>query len=137
MLAAEGVASPGREGVGAHDVGGGAQGHGVALQLEASRREAGRGHGALALGAHQEVAQRGQGGLQQHLAQGGKSPLPKKKSPPPKQKERGEQSPPQKKREKGKMANARGVCRARTLAAPSEIAEGVVVGRCRERQGGA
>ena len=40
-------------GVGAHDVPGeGAQGHGVALQLEASHREAGRGHGALAVGAH-------------------------------------------------------------------------------------
>ena len=49
--AAEGVASPRRQRVGAHDVPGeGAQGHGVALQLEASHREA---------------------GLQQHLAQGG------------------------------------------------------------------
>ena len=55
--AAEGVASPHRQRVGAHDVlGEGAQGHGVALQLEASHREAGRGHGALAVGAHQEVA---------------------------------------------------------------------------------
>ena len=41
-------------GVGAHDVPGeGAQGHGVALQLEASHREAGRGHAGLAVGAHQ------------------------------------------------------------------------------------
>ena len=55
--AAEGVASPRRQRVGAHDVPGeGAQGHGVALQLEASHREAGRGHRALAVGAHQEVA---------------------------------------------------------------------------------
>ena len=55
--AAEGVASPRRQRVGAHDVPGeGAQGHGVALQLEASHREAGRGHGALAVGAHQKVA---------------------------------------------------------------------------------
>ena len=44
--AAEGVASPRRQRVGADDVPGeGAQGHGVALQLEASHREAGRGHG--------------------------------------------------------------------------------------------
>ena len=43
---AEGVASPWRQRVGAHNVPGeGAQGH--ALQLEASHREAGRGHGAL------------------------------------------------------------------------------------------
>ena len=70
--AAEGVASPRRQKVGARDVPReGAQGHGVALQLEASHREAGQGHGALAVGARQEVAQRGQGGLQQHLAQGG------------------------------------------------------------------
>ena len=34
----------------------GAQGHGVALQLEASHREAGRGHGALAVGAHQKIS---------------------------------------------------------------------------------
>ena len=55
--AAEGVASPRRQRVGAHDVPGeGAQGHGVALQLEASHREAGRGHGALAVGAHQEIS---------------------------------------------------------------------------------
>ena len=66
---AEGVASPRRQRVGAHDVPGeGAQGHGVALQLEASHREAGQGHGALAVGAHQKIAKRG---LQQHLAQGG------------------------------------------------------------------
>ena len=61
-----------RQGVGAHDVRGeGAQGHGVALQLKASHREAGRGHGALAVGAHQKIAQRGECGLQQHLTQGG------------------------------------------------------------------
>ena len=55
--AAEGVASPRRQRVGAHDVPGeGAQGHGVALQLEASRREAGQGHGALAVGAHQKIS---------------------------------------------------------------------------------
>ena len=55
--AAEGVASPRRQRVGAHDVPGeGAQGHGVALQLEASRREAGRGHGALAVKAHQKIS---------------------------------------------------------------------------------
>ena len=46
--AAEGVASPRRQRVGAHDVPGeGAQGHGVALQLEASHRKAGRGHWLL------------------------------------------------------------------------------------------
>ena len=44
--AAEGVASPRCQGVGAHDVPG--EGHGVALQLEASHREAG----------HQKIAQR-------------------------------------------------------------------------------
>ena len=55
--AAEGVASPRRQRVGAHDVPGeGAQGHGVALQLEASHSEAGRGHGALAVGAHQKIS---------------------------------------------------------------------------------
>ena len=55
--AAEGVASPRRQRVGADDVPGkGAQGHGVALQLEASHREAGRGHGAVAVGAHQEIS---------------------------------------------------------------------------------
>ena len=70
--AAEGVASPRRQRVGADDVPGeGAQGHGVALQLEASHREAGRGHGALAVGAHQEISKRGERGFQQHLAQGG------------------------------------------------------------------
>ena len=70
--AAEGVASPRRQRVGAHDVPGeGAQGHGVALQLEASRREAGRGHGALVVGAHQKISKRGERGFQQHLAQGG------------------------------------------------------------------
>ena len=53
MPAAEGVASPWRQRVGAHE---GAQGHGVALQLEASHREAGRGHGALAVGAHQKIS---------------------------------------------------------------------------------
>ena len=41
------------------------------LQLEASHSEAGRGHGALAVGAHQKISQRGERGLQQHLAQGG------------------------------------------------------------------
>ena len=52
--AAKGAASPRRQRVGAHDVPSeGAQGHGVALQLEASHREAGRGHGALAVGGHQ------------------------------------------------------------------------------------
>ena len=55
--AAEGVASPRRQRVGAHNVPGkGAQGHGVALQLEASHREAGRGDGALAVGAHQKFS---------------------------------------------------------------------------------
>ena len=44
-----------RQRVGAHNVPGkGAQGHGVALQLEASHREA--GHGALAVGAQQKIA---------------------------------------------------------------------------------
>ena len=52
--AAEGVASPRRQRVGAHDVPG--EGHGVALQLEASHREAGQGHGALAVGAHQKIS---------------------------------------------------------------------------------
>ena len=70
--AAEGVASPRRQRVGAHNVPGeGAQGHGVALQLEASHSETGRGHGALAVGAHQKISQCGERGLQQHLAQGG------------------------------------------------------------------
>ena len=51
--AAEGVASPRCQRVGAHDVPGeGAQGHGVALQLEAS----GQGHRALAVGARQKIA---------------------------------------------------------------------------------
>ena len=68
--AAKGVASPRRQRVGAHDVPGeGAQGHGIALQLEASHREAGQGHGALA--AHQKISKRGERGFQQHLAQGG------------------------------------------------------------------
>ena len=55
--ATEGVASPRRQRVGAHDVPGeGAQGHGVALQLEASHSEAGQGHGALAVGAHKKIS---------------------------------------------------------------------------------
>ena len=44
------VACPRRQRVGAHGV------PGVALQLEASHREAGQGHGALAVGAHQKIA---------------------------------------------------------------------------------
>ena len=53
--AAEGVASPRRQRVGARNVPGeGAQGHGVALQLEASHSEA--GHGALAVGARQKIS---------------------------------------------------------------------------------
>ena len=52
--AAEGVASPRRQRVGAHDVPGeGAQGHGVALSW---KPQAGRGHGALAVGARQKIS---------------------------------------------------------------------------------